>query len=682
MARLPRLLAPLVFVAAFAAFIPSLDGQFVNWDDPVNFVGNEHFRGLGWAQLKWMWTATLLGHWIPLTWMSLGLNYVLGGMNPWGYHLGNMLLHAGGATVFYLVARRLLAAGFGPPHPARSPAGGDGGVRGEAAISAGAAAAALVFAVHPLRVESVAWITERRDVLSGLFFLLTVLAYLGWVETGRGRWRLGSIALYAAALLSKSAAMMLPAALLLLDCYPLRRPRAVGWRRLLWEKVPYAALAAAAAVVALIAVRVGTVPTGYGTYGVGARIAMTAYSFVFYPWAMIWPVGLMPLYELPARVDPLAPRFLAPLLVFVGVTGVLAAAARRWPAGLAAWVYSALMVLPISGAVHAGYQLAHDRYSYLSGLGFALLLGAGVTWVVQAGQEQRLGRPVVGIVLGGAALGIGLLGAGSWEQSKMWRDSETLWTTAVALDPSCAICQVSLGGALLEQKRYREAEAAYRAAIALRPDRAIAHNNLGTALSQQGRYEEAAAAFREALRLDPKLAGAAANLGALYGRLGRYEEAADYLRQALAEKPDLREARANLARALRARGAELADAGQLSGAVTRFREALEVQPDDVDTLRLLGQALIEQGKPREAVGPLTRAVTLDPRLAVPRFWLARAYLLLGERERADAELAALRALDPALADEALNPGQGRPGTRPPQRLRDQKGPKRPTPMRA
>ena len=175
-----RRLLPLAIAAAAALpFLQTLRGEFVNWDDPGNFLINEGYRGLGWAQLRWMVTTTLLGHYIPLTWLTFGINYAVDGMNPRGYHLGNVLLHAANAALFFLVSRRLLGAGFG--------AG-----RSDAAVTWGAAAAALVFGVHPLRAESVAWITERRDVLCATFYLLSVLAYLRAADEGgpvRGRWR-------------------------------------------------------------------------------------------------------------------------------------------------------------------------------------------------------------------------------------------------------------------------------------------------------------------------------------------------------------------------------------------------------------------------------------------------------------------------------------------------------------
>src|SRR3989442_1855571 len=199
-------------VVTFAAFLPVLHNQFVNWDDDKNFLDNPYYRGLGWSQLRWMWT-THMGHYIPLTWMTFGLDYLLWGMNPRGYHLTNLLLHAANAVVFFFVARRILTRAL--PSPSE---------RGHA-LTVSAGVAALLFALHPLRAESVAWATERRDVLLGLFYLLTILAYLRACERGdQGRgWYWGGVGLFAFALLSQSTAARLHAALSLLDVYSLPR---------------------------------------------------------------------------------------------------------------------------------------------------------------------------------------------------------------------------------------------------------------------------------------------------------------------------------------------------------------------------------------------------------------------------------------------------------------------------
>src|SRR6058998_3018459 len=278
--ELQHAVIPLVIAfSTFAAFLPTLHNQFVSWDDDKNFLENPDYRGLAWTNLRWMWT-THLGHYIPLTWMTLGLDYLLWGMNPLGYHLTSLLLHAANAVVFFFIVRRILTRAL--PSPSE---------RGYAlAVSAGVAA--LGFAIHPLRVESVAWVTERRDVLSGLFYLSAILIYLRACEGGaRGRgWYWLSVAVFVCALLSKSMVVNLPVVLLILDVYPLRRLGGfVGWwsgpaRRVYVEKIPFVFLAAAASAVALMAqLSVHTV-TSLAQLSVPGRLAVSAYGFSFYLW--------------------------------------------------------------------------------------------------------------------------------------------------------------------------------------------------------------------------------------------------------------------------------------------------------------------------------------------------------------------------------------------------------------
>jgi Flp pilus assembly protein TadD len=625
--RLRLLLPPLVFLITGAVFLPALRGEFLNWDDSVNFVANPHYRGLGWPQIRWMLGATLMGHYIPVTWLSFGLNYALGGMNPWGYHVGNLLLHAANATLVYLIARRLFAA-------ARGGGSSIGATTGP--IMVAAAFAALVWSIHPLRVESVAWITERRDVLCGLFFLLAVLAYLKGLEHGgslRPVWQGLSLAAFAAALLSKAAAMPLPAVLLLLDLYPLRRGGA-GWKRLAIEKLPYAVLATATAVVALIALPRGASVTSYESYGATARVGMVAYSLIFYPIKFVLPVRLSPMYELPARVDLLSWPFLPALLGLVGVTAALVLGRTRWPGGLAAWIYSALMVLPVSGVVHAGSQLVNDRYSYLSGIGFAALAGAGVLGVLRLRERGGATMTTVSVLVGGAALIVLTLGLAAWTQTQAWRDSETLWRWAVEMDPACSLCHGNLGSALtsaeLGQARLDEAEVHLRQAIALRPDNPIPHFNLGTLLSVRTRYDEAEAAFRRYLELQPGSPTGLGRLGLLYLLRGRLDEAVPLL--------------------LRARGLPPAPPRGASGRVpVPLATAIGLVEDDPGALMLLGRALVEQGNPGAAVFALTRAAALAPSAVPAHFWLVQAYRGVGRGDLAQEQMEVLRRLDPGAA---------------------------------
>jgi len=669
MTRLPRALPVLVGVLAFVAFLPALDGGFVDWDDDRNFLWNTGYRGLGLRELQWMFTATWMGHYIPLTWLSLGLNYALGGMEPWGYHLGNLLLHAANTALLFFVARRLLAVAAISPGPhANAPGEGkadrahqeEGGV----AVAWGAAAAALLWALHPLRVESVAWVTERRDVLCGFFYLLAVLAYLRGAARERTlsrRWLAASLVAFAAALGSKAIAMTLPVTLLVLDVYPLRRLR-LGWPALVREKMGHFALGAVGAAVASWAVTRGAGWTSYDAYGLEARLAMTGYSFWFFPSKLIWPEKLSPLYELPARISLLDAEFLWPTVGVVAVTAILLLGRRRLPGAFAAWLQSIIVLAPVSGIAHAGHQLAHDRYSYLSGLGFAVLAGAAVTWLGQQRAHGRVSRWVLATTGTAVVLALAGLGAGSWVQSRTWHDSESLWRSAVTAHPTCALCRRKLGNVLLAAGLHREAEAELTRAIALRPERPTAHNSLGALFVAQGRLDEAEAAFREAIRLTPHYAEAVANLGALYARQRRYAEAIAELRRAVALSPELDSARGNLAFALDNAGIVLAREGKPAEAVALFREATELLPAEAAFWRNLGQALIADGNATEAVPPLERAVALRPMGAAERVWLARAYLLTDKPLEAQAQIGVLRALDPAAA-------AGLSAARPPDRSR-------------
>src|SRR5438132_7212087 len=364
----------LIALVTFAAFLPTLNNQFVDWDDQRNFLENPHYRGLAWTHLRWMWTTFHMGHYIPLTWMTLGLDYVLWGMNPLGYHLTNLLLHAANAAVFFFVVRRILTLAL--PSPSE---------RGHAlAVSAGFAA--LVFAIHPLRVESVAWVTERRDVLSGLFYLVTILVYLRACERrGRDRgWYWLAVAVFVCALLSKSMVVNLPVVLLILDVYPLRRlGGAIGWssepaRRVYVEKIPFVLLAAAASVVAVMAQSWVNAAVPLAQLSVPGRLAVSAYGLSFYLWKMVVPVNLSPLYELPPTVNFWATPFVLSYGLVLAATAIVLALRRRVPGLLAASLTYVVVLLPVLGIFQSGPQIAADRYTYLAGLGWAILAGAGL----------------------------------------------------------------------------------------------------------------------------------------------------------------------------------------------------------------------------------------------------------------------------------------------------------------
>src|SRR5881398_2977005 len=540
-----RLVPVLVALVTFAAFLPALQNQFVNFDDDKNFLDNPYYRGLGSSQLRWMWT-THLGHYIPLTWMTLGLDYLLWGMNPFGYHLTSLLLHTANAAVFFFVVRRILTLAL--PSPSE---------RGHAlAVSAGFAA--LVFAIHPLRVESVAWVTERRDVLSGLFYLSAILVYLRACERGaRGRgWYWLSVAVFGCALLSKSMVVNLPVVLLILDFYPLRRlGGAVGWwsapaRRVYVEKIPFVLLAAAASAVALMAQLSHNTMVSVVQLSALGRLAVSAYGLSFYLWKTVAPVNLSPLYELPPTVNPWAPPFLLSYGLVLAITAIVLAFRRRVPGLPAAWVAYIVVLLPVLGIFQSGPQIAADRYTYLAGLGWAILGGAGLLFCWRISRTSTTGTPTTLPIAGVAICVVAGLGVLTWNQVHIWHDSERLWTYTVAIHPNSSLAQFSLGIVLSAQGKPTEAIEHFQKGLQLRPDEPSAHTKLGVALIQQGKLADAIEHFRQAVRIYPDDALAHTNWGSALIDLGKPSEAIEHYSKALRITPGLAEAQNGLGQAL------------------------------------------------------------------------------------------------------------------------------------
>ena len=582
-------------------FAPTLRGGFVDWDDPINFLENPYYRGLGWPQLRWMLTASVMGHWIPLTWLTFGADYAVWGMRPFGYHLTNVLLHAASAAVFYLVARRLL--GLAMPSAAVG------------SLALGAAGAALFFAIHPLRVESVAWITERRDLTSGFFFLLTVLAYLKAHERPpdvRAGWRGAALAFAALALASKSIVMGLPLVLIILDVYPLRRlgPTLGDWTGArawpIWrEKIPFALLAVGTAAAAFYVQRT----TGYLTQADPvARIGMLFYNVGFHVWKTFVPLNLAPIYELPLRLHPLEVPYLPSAIAVLAITAGAWFFRGRWPAGLAIWAFYLVMLAPVTGIVHTGYHLGADRNTYLPCAGFAILVGALVVALAEAPRRGALRRPIAVLGLGLLAIWLAGLGVAASIQTMVWRDPETLWRYAIAVDPRCSICTHNL--AIITSQRGDRAESLvlFERAQALRPDRSEFYGNYGVLLLQMGRRQEGIAKLRYRLAHEPRDVATRTNLGIALIEEGRPGEAIGELEQAL-----------------------------------RFK------PDAVPALTSLGRALLTEGRVEPALSAFERAIAVNPADPVARLGLARAYAAAGDRASAREQLVVLSRLDPRLA---------------------------------
>lgn len=505
----------LIFAWVFIVFLPVIGAGFVNLDDGGNFLNNPHFRGLDWARLRWMLTPAHQEHFQPLSWLTLALDYTLWGMNPAGFHLTNLLIHGANAVLFYFISLRLIKAA---------------GAKVEPIVAA--ALAALLFGLHPLRVESVAWVTERRDVLSGFFYLLTVLGYLRGVPIG---W---TLAVYLMALLSKSMTVSLPVALLVLDVYPLKRLRdSASSTKALKEKIPFAILALAAAAIAIGTHVSSDKMPSLSLYTAQMRLCVAAHGLVFYLWKSLLPFKLFAFYPLPKEISFRIGHFALCGTLTLALSLVFIARRRAWPGALAAWFYYALTLFPVLGLVGYLPHLGADRYSYLSCLGWAVLASV---WLLGAGAWLRLRLAAAGLTLT-------LMSFLTWRQTFIWKDSESLWGY-MATDPGHGVAQNALGIFAMERGDSLQAAERFKAALSIDPDFGAAHNNLGGVLSAQGRLDEALQHYREALRTSPDHWAVNYNIASILMAQGKRDEALAYYREELRINPSSEKTREALAR--------------------------------------------------------------------------------------------------------------------------------------
>ncbi|UPT75229.1 MAG: hypothetical protein M0D55_05855 [Elusimicrobiota bacterium] len=500
------------------AFLPSLSSGWTNFDDPMFLLGETGWRGLSVSNWTWAFSSRVGSVYQPLAWLTYGLDWTLWGMDPRGYHLQSVLWHAAAAALFCAAARELLKN------------------------EAGALLAALVFSLHPLRAESVSWIAERRDVVCGAFAAAAVLAYLRGSRPWTFTWLLLS-------LLAKGMTALLPAALLALDYYPLRRigPKGEGLYSALREKLPLFALSA---VFLLAGVGVQErIRWTWEQHGLLARLAQACYALAFYVRKTLWPSDLAPLYELRPPLDPSEPRFL------LSAAAVAAAAwacwrlrrSRPWLAA-SAWWYAVLLA-PVSGLAQFGPQLVADRYSYFTTWPLALLAGAALRSVTKGTGTFVTPSAASKIFAGFISLAlIAALTAAGVMQQAVWRDSETLWARVLALDPASATAHGSVGVIRAGEGRLAEAEAEFRLAIAAFPGCVDRQIRLA-ALIDAGDIGPERRALARRVEIEPVCRKAYANVGAVRGQAGDLKAAREILKVAATIDPGDMGARLNLERA-------------------------------------------------------------------------------------------------------------------------------------
>jgi Tfp pilus assembly protein PilF len=604
------------------AFLPTLQNGFVDWDEKT-LISNSAYRGLGWPALRWMFAGFQFGKYEPLTWLTFGLDHVLWQADPFGYHWTNLLLHASNATAVYLLALGLFTYRTSDTPP--------GNLRYAAGLSS------LVFAIHPLRAEPVAWVSARSEICATLFFLCGVLSYLRAVQQrqtnrSKAQWLTLSVSAYGLSLLSGMSGIALPGVLLVLDVYPLERFTASGngnWlgpeaRRLYKEKLPFLLIAIAGLSIAVMANS-----NKSSTGGVSGETAMTEIALgiaapVFQFWKAFVPFGLSPIYELRGWFLALS------AIVVPAVSMWLFFIRKRWPSLLASWIcYLMLLWLILPGDSFGGQALS-DRRTYLASLPWVVLAGVAAMHYWKAYVDGRVRRWLLFAGLGASAIILFGLGALTSAQTRLWHDSETLWKSAAA---SRGASKAHYNLAVLQetQGKYDDAIASYKQVAEIDPRRWDAEEKAALLLEKQGKIGEAVEFFRNAVRINPAAIEARYRLALGLMKQRETGEAVQHLRQVLELAPERNDARVAL-------GTISALQGRLTVAIDLFQQADKFEPGNAKILLNLGQVLAARGDLNKAVDYFREAVRIKPADAGAHESLGRALLEQGKRDEAAAHL--------------------------------------------
>jgi tetratricopeptide (TPR) repeat protein len=624
---------------------------FINYDDDKYVTENSHVqRGLGADSIAWAFTSGHAQNWHPLTWLSHMLDCQLFGLNPGPHHLASVFFHIVNAVLLFFVLKRATSA-LWP-----------------------SAAVAALFALHPLHVESVAWVSERKDVLSTFFWILTMWAYIKYAEYANiGRYLLVVI-LFALGLMAKPMLVTLPIVLLALDYWPLRRMQAGDGvdsrrcrmaQRLLAEKIPLFVLAAMSCVVTFLVQQSGGAVASLVHYPFGGRIANALVVYIAYLWKMVWPVHLAVFYPYPGSIP--WGKTAAACVALVLISAFAIKNARRRPYLIIGWLWYVVTLVPVIGIVQVGGQAMADRYTYVPLIGIFIIICFGVPDVA---SRWRSSRPALGAV---TIAVLAVLTVMSWFQVRRWKDSVTLFRHALEVTTDNYMAHTNLGAALKDQGKSDEALNHYVKAVSIAPDFAEARFNLGNAMSEQGRFDEAIGHYAEALKSSPDWARLHNNLGIALAERGRLDDAIEHYSRAITLEPDYAEARHNLGLVLKAQGRfeealgqyleglritpdsaqlhndlaiALAQQGRFDEAITHYKDVLRIEPDSARVHNNLGVALAALGRLDEAIAHYQKALSIQPRYAQALLNLAGAYDMSGDYDKAISTYGRIAALYP------------------------------------
>jgi len=610
--------ALLLIASTLLVYAPVKDHQFINYDDNLYVTSNLWVnQGLTWQGAQWAMTKLNAGFWHPLTWLSHMLDTQLFGLNPAGHHLTNLLLHVANVLLLFAVLRQMTGA-----------------------VWCSTLVAAL-FALHPLNVESVAWVAERKNVLSTLFWLLTMAAYVGYVRKPDWGRYLGMMGIFVLGLMAKPMLVTLPCVLLLLDYWPLRR-LGRDWRefqkrlpRLVIEKLPLFIPVAAISVMTIAAQSQARAFSSWERLPLGPRVANAVLAYGLYLKKMVWPMDLAVFYPHPGSSLGAGPVALAALLL-VGLSLGVWWQGRKSPYLVVGWLWYLGTLFPVSGLIQNGGQAMADRYAYIPLMGlFIILVWGTAEWA----QTQRL--PKAWLLAPGLCLLVTLAFL-TRLQLDYWQNTRALFEHALVVTSNNHVAHNALGLESMEKMEFAQAQQRFMEAIKIGPKYAPAYNNLGLVLLEQERLDEALGRFSQALKVDPYYVDALNNLGIVWLRKVNFREATVQLSQAMKLDPNYAPAYGNM-------GLVLAAQERYEEAIDWYDRALEIAPDSYDNLNNLGLALMATDRLNQAVAHLSRAQEINPKNVEAYANLGLALAKAGRTEEAAQRLSQAIEIQPQFA---------------------------------
>ncbi len=597
------------------------------WDDNLYITENHHVNtGLNLKNAVWAFTTQHIGNWHPVTWLSHMLDVKLYGMDSGRHHLTNLLIHLANTLLLFFVFNRMTGKLW---H---------------------SGLVAVLFALHPLHVESVAWASERKDVLSAFFGILALWKYISYVKHPTRYRYLWVLLCFILGLMAKPMLVTLPFIFLLLDYWPLKRYK--KWKRgapisenqypifrLFWEKTPLFIIAGASSVATFIVQqRSGAVGT-FDVFPLASRVANAMVSYVGYIGKMFLPLNLAFFYPHPIEFSWWQTGL--SILMFTAISCLAFISVRRYPWFVVGWLWYVIMLIPVIGFVQVGLQAMADRYTYMPLVGLFVI----VAWAVSEGLSTWRYKEFV-LPFFAAALLI-CLSMMTWRQVGYWKDDITLNRHALDVTQGNYVAHNNLGLVLAKQGETEKAIYHYTQALKFKPDFVFAHTNLGAALAAEGRLSEAVEAYEAALKIKPRFAGAHNNLGLLLAARGKTNEAIDHYNKALSFEPDFVETHNNL-------GVLLADQGKTDDAARHYREALRIDPFCAGAYNNLGKLNESQGNTAQAILHYRHALKLAPDFLEPHFNLGVIYAKQGRLKQAESAFREVLRIDPEHEEGRIN----------------------------